>query len=225
MNDLFAKPDVFVEELAHSPWIVPGIPDESKLLTYLTTFNGPMYKVFSQDDLRLWRRWIEWLGYEGDTSSPKQFAGKAQAMHVLLSALRELAKGTQGHRRYRLTVPEGKSEKAVTAAIAELFERGDLRDLMRALRDPANGWVVPFDPGASPLILDLARGNNPMGRALDRWFESLGNQIGRQVVIRWIEAGCPIPGEVAPEQSATRPEPKWEANSLFVQQVGIGAVH
>jgi hypothetical protein len=222
MNDLFDDPGVFVEELAHSAWIAPGNPKESKLLNYLTTFSGPMYKVFDVNDLALWREWIEWLGREGDTDSPKTYLSKANSMLMLLTELRELAQGSEGHRRYRLQVPGG---GARSVSIAELFEAGDLMQLMKTIANPDNGWVVPGDPGASNLVLDLAKGGRPMGRALDRRFASLGNQVGRQVVIKWIEAGCPLPGEKAVICAHMKRPAKWSADQLFVQQLGQGAVH
>jgi hypothetical protein len=227
MNDLFDDPDTFVQLLAASPYVKAGKPDETPLLTYLTTFAGPMYKVFNAPDLLIWRRWIEWLSREGDTGTSKGYIGKAEAMLVLLSELREQAKGTDGHRRYKLTVSDKPpSKKAnLSLTITDLFEKGDLKMLMRALANPENGWVVPFDPGASALILDQARANRPMGAALDRRFSSVGGQIGRQVIIRWIEAGCTIPGEPAPPKSVVRVQPKWEGKQLFVQQLGMGAVH
>jgi len=223
LNDLFAKPDIFAQELANSAWIVPGDPDNSQLLKYLTTFNGPMYKVFTKDQLALWRKWIQWLGFEGDTARSKHYLTKAESMLMLLSELRELAKGVDGHRRYSLTVKSPPHDKRL--AIADLFAKGDLKELMHALADPNNGWMVPFDPGSSPFVLDLARGDRPMGQMLDRRFPALANQIGRKVVIRWIEAGCPIPGEPAPPVSKLRIERRWEGKRLFVQQLGMGAVH
>lgn len=228
MNDLFGDPDVFVDELVHSPWVVPGNPDESKLLSYLTTFRGPMYKVFDERDLIFWRNWIEWLGLEGDTPAVKRYVTKAESMLVLLSELRELARGTEGHRRYRLSSLDAVSKPLSTnrrPTVSDLFERGDLRELMRALKDPENGWIVPFRPAESPIVLDLASAGRAMGRALDRRFVSLGNQIARQVLIKWIEAGCPIPGETAPSKLETLPKPVWRADRLFVQQLGMGAVH
>lgn len=147
-------------------------------------------------------------------------------MMILLSELRELAQGASGHRRYRLLPPDGAGGAAAkSSTIAELFESGDLKALMRTLANPENGWVVPFDPGASGLVVDQARGNRPMGRALDRRFISLGNQIGRLVVIRWIEAGCPIPGEPPAPREAVPQQRKWDGNVLLVQKYGIGAVH
>jgi len=220
INDLFGEPDMFVQQMAKSPWIVPGRPDESKLLNHLTTFNGPMYKVFDQDDLQLWRDWIEWLGKEGDTAAPKRYIGKADAMHILLFELQQLARSSEGHKRHKLPTTTGSR-----VSIMQLFEGDDLIGLMRALSNPDNDWVVPFDPGSSSFILELAKGDRPMGAALDRRFSSLGNLIGRQVVIRWIEAGCPIPGEKAPSKSVTKKQPYWNGRQLLVQQVGMGAVH
>jgi len=182
-----------------------------------------MYKVFSKDDLVLWRRWVEWLGREGDTPTPKRYLTKAESMLILLSELRELAKGVDGHRRYHLASQGTGGTKRIS--IAELFDQGDLKQLMRALADPNNGWIVPLDPGASPLVLDLARGDRPMGRMLDRRLGAVANQIGRQAIIRWIEAGCPIPGQPVVPRSNLPVQAKWEGNRLFVQQLGMGAVH
>jgi hypothetical protein len=220
INDLFSEPDMFVEQLAKSSWVVAGKPDESKLLNHLTTFEGPMYKVFDQNDLQLWRDWIEWLGKEGDTPIPKTYIGKADAMLILLYELQQLARSSEGHKRHKLPIT-GEPRKSLMA----FFESDDLVELMQALKNPENDWVVPFDPGSSSIILELAKADRPMGIALDQRFLSVGNLIGRQVIIRWIEAGCPIPGEKAPPRSSTKKQPYWNGRQLLVQQVGMGAVH
>ncbi|MEC4749878.1 LodA/GoxA family CTQ-dependent oxidase [Methylomicrobium sp. Wu6] len=227
LNDLFEEPRIFVAELAASPYVTPGRPDESKLLNYLTTFEGPMYKVFDERDLELWRQWIAWLGESGDTDSNKTFLTKAQSMFLLMQELRELARSSGGHKRYKVEKASKKKtkEKNEKQLIANFFENGDIEGLMRALKEPENGWVIPYDPGSSPMILDLARVNNPMGAALDRRFPKLGNQIGRIILINWIEAGCPIPGEPTPEEPKSPPSKVWEGKKLLVQQIGMGAVH
>ena len=51
INDWFDDPDGFIDELAHSAYVVPGNLEASRLLNYLTTFEGPMYEVFDTDDL------------------------------------------------------------------------------------------------------------------------------------------------------------------------------
>jgi len=217
INDLFDQPGLFLEELANSAWVVPGDPDNSRLLSHLTTFEGPMYKVFSPSDLADWRDWILWLSKEGDTPRPKRHIRRADAMKILLVELRQLMIGSAGHRIYRVPFPP-------RMTLSRLFTSNDLDEIMRTLRDPDNGWVVPFRPAESVLIVDLLRPGRPMGAALDERFQHLFGQIGRMVVYEWILSGCRLPNEpLPPGQKYIKLErpPK----RLFVQQYGMGAVH
>jgi L-Lysine epsilon oxidase N-terminal/L-lysine epsilon oxidase C-terminal domain/Iron-containing redox enzyme len=223
LNDLFEFPSLFMEELAHSPWVTPGDPDQSIFLNRITQFNGPMYKVFDADDLELWREWVAWLGRDGDTAQPKRYLGKGEAMLVLLTELRGLAVSEDAHRRYRLSLGAGGAAERRT--VADWFREPDLKKLMRALRDPANGWIVPGRPEESPLVVDLLQGTRRMGQALDRRFPSLGNQVGRLVVVRWILAGCPVPGDPAPPPEHVGAVKEERIRRLIVQQFGLGAVH
>jgi Iron-containing redox enzyme len=215
INDWFDDADGFLDELAHAAWVVPGIPAQSRLLSYLTTFEGPMYEVFSADDLALWRDWILWLGRAGDTPTLKSYQTKAESMLALLRELRSSAVGTEGHTRFQL---DGKF-------LHEWFG-GDLVDLMRALAKSANPWVVKWDASKSPLVRDFASGTNRMAQMLDRRYPSLGNQVGRLVIVRWINAGCPIPGEhpsAAPTPSVLkRGRPRA---ATLVEVFGQGFVH
>jgi hypothetical protein len=97
---------------------------------------------------------------------------------------------------------------------------------MRALSKPNNAWVVPWDAESSPLVRDFAAGTNRMAQALDRRFPKLGNQVGRLVIVRWINAGCPIPGEAAP-LSKIRSEPLAPRRRVgtLVEVYGMGYVH
>jgi len=88
---LFEDSGLFQSVLANSRWIVPGDPDKSQFIGYLTTFAGPMYKIFDPKDLAAWRAWIEWLGREGDTPPPKRYYDKAEAMEKLIQELRSVA--------------------------------------------------------------------------------------------------------------------------------------
>jgi hypothetical protein len=215
INDWFDDPDGFVDELAHSAFVVRGNPGASRLLNYLTTFNGPMYEVFDADDVALWRNWILWLSHTRETATVKKYQTKAESMLLLLRELRSSVVGTEGHFRYKL---EGKP-------LHEWFA-GDLLEFMRVLGKPDNPWVVPWDAENSPLIRDFAAGGNRMAQALDTRFPALGNQVGRLVIVRWINAGCPMPHEPAPV-SRIRSEPlspRRRVRSL-VQAFGIGYVH
>lgn len=222
INQLFDDPALFLTELANSPWIVAGSPEQSRLLTYLTTYDGPMYKIFDKEDLDTWRAWIVWLGREGDTGAPKRYLSKGESMLGLVQELRAAAQGAHGHRIYgpRSSHPD----RAGDRKIVDLFNEPDLNVLLRELRNPANGWVVPGRADDSPLIVDLARASRPMGAALDARYRAIGGQIGRRVLLRWIDAGCPIPGE--PQTFEPAPGPTSAIGvQLIVQKYGKGAVH
>jgi len=55
-------PAAFVERLSKSPWIAPGRPDDSLLLSRQVKFGGPMFRVFSDAEIEVLRRWIASLG-------------------------------------------------------------------------------------------------------------------------------------------------------------------
>jgi hypothetical protein len=217
LNDLFEYPDVLLPELATSNHVVPGHPEDSRFLAYLTTYDGPMYKVFNEDELKLWSDWIVWLGREGDTPRPKRVFSRAQAMLRLLELMRSGGLGSVGHERMRIG---GRT-------LREWFGEADLTKLMDALRKDQSGWVVRGNAAASGLVVDHLRVDRPMGRALDRRFVELQGRVGRVVIVDWINGGCLLPGEAAPAAAlATRPPGTLaRAKLLLVHEFGQGAVH
>ncbi|MFO0579335.1 MAG: iron-containing redox enzyme family protein [Polyangia bacterium] len=58
------RPDArgFLRELARSRWVVPGQPDRSPLTQRAVAFGGPMFGVFTDDELAVMRAWITALG-------------------------------------------------------------------------------------------------------------------------------------------------------------------
>ena len=221
INDLFDTPELFQKMLATSKWIVPGDPDQSQFLKHLTSFQGPMYQIFDAADLKVWRSWIEWLGRDTDTARAKRYFDKAQAMEALLIELKSVAEGVSAHSRYKAQTTDCKS-----LSIASLFASDDTTALMRALAAEGSGWVTPGNPAASPLVADMMSGTTLMGKALDRRFPGINNRIGRQIIIEWVRAGCPIPGdtEVVPKYKLAPPLKSLGPN-LFMHTLGMGAVH
>ena len=57
INDMFSKPPAFLEALDDAGYVVPGDPDNSKIM-HLMGFTGPMFHVFTDDEQALWRRYI-----------------------------------------------------------------------------------------------------------------------------------------------------------------------
>lgn len=219
INDLFDDPDLFQRMMAESKWIVAGDPDKSVFLNHLTTFQGPMYQIFDAPDLAVWRAWVEWLGRDGDTAQSKRYFDKGQAMEALLIEMKSIAQGVNAHSRYR--AGSGSHSKS----IADWFASNDIRGFMKALRDGESGWVVKGNPAASPLVADFLRGSNLMGKALDRRFPAINNRIGRQIVIEWVRAACPIPDEVESAAEDRAPALKSLGRRLYMHTLGTGAVH
>lgn len=58
LNDWFQSVDELVDALAESRWIAKGNPEKSLLLIGKCAFSGPMYKVFSEEELEIIRQWI-----------------------------------------------------------------------------------------------------------------------------------------------------------------------
>ena len=59
LNSLFRYPHEFLVALEQEGFIVPGDPRSSTLLELFGS-RGPMYQVFSEEEIDLWRQWIEW---------------------------------------------------------------------------------------------------------------------------------------------------------------------
>jgi len=51
-------PERFLDDLAESPYVIPGDPESSSLVGELTSFGGSMYSVFAGDEVAALKRWI-----------------------------------------------------------------------------------------------------------------------------------------------------------------------
>jgi hypothetical protein len=224
LNDLFDDPDQLLAALKSSQFVSPGRPDDSRLLNYLTTFYGPMYKVFDQSDLRTWKEWIEWLGSEGHTGRSTTYFNKEEAMKELLKYFAQTAAAQSGHQRHRLKLPSKQEPEDLASIFRELLSKSNnLEAFMRAIADPANGYIMPYAPELSTLVVEYLHASRPMGRALDRRFPDINNQIGRKIVVDWITAGCPVGGKPSPGQHRFRPAPT--GYTTLVIALGKGSIH
>ena len=63
-----------IQALANSHYIVPGKPGKSIFLTKLVTFGGPMFRIFTAEEIEIVSTWIKTLKLDknGDYSSPKK---------------------------------------------------------------------------------------------------------------------------------------------------------
>jgi hypothetical protein len=205
INDLFEDPQLLLVKLAGDPnYITPGDPVKSKFFQKLT-FDGPMYKVFSDDEIELWRRWVIWLGRTPAPQPPAPAPGpqppaqgSAQLMAGLIAALKDQQIGASAHKKYTLKGPDpGHPGQQVTQPVAWWFDQ-PVPNFMQALADPANGWITPGNPGQSRFFTQLINGDNAMADDFNQQAPGLA-KTWRDIATDWIRQGCPVPPAAKPE--------------------------
>ncbi|XYI03786.1 LodA/GoxA family CTQ-dependent oxidase [Sorangium sp. So ce1128] len=232
LNDWFDDPSGLLGELRRSGMIVDGEPELSPFFQ-LTSFEGPMYKVFTDEQLEVWKDWTRALGGE-ERPAEKYDAGLAMAR--LLDTFRERQAGAGGHgvllagpgaapgeravkslsswferpRDPAEELPENVPRKLPEQLPGKLPEKPDDVDahtltLMEVLRDPNNGWVVPWSAGRSALVMQMLSGNGAMSKAFQAMSPDTRDRSYRDVVVTWINRGCPMPGETLAQPEGALP--------------------
>jgi hypothetical protein len=180
LAELFDTPERLVEELAKSDLIDPRHPRDSRFFD-LTSFSGPMYKIFTEAELDVILDWIESLREDqpsGPTPgpTPKEWAAK------VLQFIRDnaaVAATVQRHAQYSV---RGR-------ALKEWFS--DPEGLMRAFAESPD-WVVRGNSSASRLYAEFATGR----------MSFMGSTVSN-MVRQWIDSGAVLPTDqdqaIAPE--------------------------
>jgi len=170
---------------------VPGSIADSSFFQAVS-FNGPMYKVFDDDELRLWEEWVEWLG--GKTQPQKPETDPAKLMAMCIDSLRSRQAGTPGHATNQLSGPDpAQSAQTITQPVAAWFQ-APTRVFMSVLSDPANGWIVKGSSANSRFMTELLGTDNPMSRAFGgSGGPAAGDKTWKQIAADWIDHGCPLP--------------------------------
>lgn len=184
MNDWFEDPIAFLDLLANSRYVTKGDPDNSYLLNNRTTYSGPMYKIFTADELKLWADWIRWLGKEFEPAHPSAPMDPATAMQKLVETLAPTAVSVPAH---MTSMVGGKS-------VADWFKAGPTA-IMGALGDPRNGWMVPHSSASSRFLTELLPSLGGMQQAIQE--VTVDGKDGISVIKAWIDDGCRIPGQEA----------------------------
>lgn len=233
INDWFDEPGDFLNELISSDLITKGDAKNSRFFA-LTSFTGPMLKVFSAKERDVLADWIN--------SLPPEPLGAAldpgASMVVLLRKLRPRAMAVPDHDgpelMGRFVDPARPDElNEVVKPISWWFRIDQPRRFMAALADVANGWIVPGDVANSRFVRELLAEPRRMSRFLIATIPELGNKSARQVIIDWIAAGCPIPADpparltaAVPAAAAVRmavPPPENYRTDDYARQVQRGA--
>jgi hypothetical protein len=187
INEWFNNPPGFLDALATHGWIIPGDWDNSRMKGLTSFQTGPMFRVFTDDELVLWESYTNSLGTTPPKPTPRPTS--LVAMAGVIDQLRIVQKGTNGHQRAMLADPKGEVH-----SLAWWFEQ-PTPDLMQALSSPMNGLIVPGEPENSRFLNELIAPVGIMGSAFSMNADVSPSETCREVVGRWIQDGCPIPVE------------------------------
>lgn len=97
INEWFYEPEKFLDALIESSYVVKGDPENSPILAHLTTWDGPMYKIFTEKELNLWSDWIRSLD-PNIPISPISPIDSLTKMKRLIRTLKNNQYATPGHR-------------------------------------------------------------------------------------------------------------------------------
>eukprot|EP00026_Physarum_polycephalum_P002343 Phypoly_transcript_02349.p1 GENE.Phypoly_transcript_02349~~Phypoly_transcript_02349.p1 ORF type:complete len:925 (+),score=149.69 Phypoly_transcript_02349:366-2777(+) len=206
----------FLDTLYSSHWISPENPANSRFLTDLCGFGGPMFHIFTRDELQLISDWAQSLSPTTPISPPPKTHNPtakdhptpaspqpashaaddlqvAQAMADLMTKKAERAKRAHGNR----TMANAKGE---AKKINDWFACDSAWELLDALRHTYRLDMVTSKRGdtppeaavdANPFVKSIASGG--MAKYFDK------EEV--EVVRKWILAGAPIPPPATPATS------------------------
>jgi hypothetical protein len=216
INELFAVPDQFLE-LITSKLLKPGDWDNSQLNQYIQFEGGPMFRVFTDDEIDLLRKYTLSLSSPPTPATPKGLP-PAAAMEAVIDQLKPRQVGTAGHTAHSL-----KDEAGVDHTVAWWFDQPP-RAFMQALASPANGFISPGNPSESTFFTHWIASGGPMGSAFDAPAADSPGMTCRAVVELWITKGCPLPDQVIRMLRLTTASAKrirHRTGRIF----GMGSVH
>ncbi|MGH3615733.1 MAG: LodA/GoxA family CTQ-dependent oxidase, partial [Pseudonocardia sp.] len=190
LNNWFADPRGFMAQLVSSAYIVAGDVAGSPFFELLRP-TGPMFRVFTDEEIRIWEDWTRSLS--DATPPPVPDTDIGLRMVQMITTLRPRQEGTGGHATNHLTgaAPDG-TDSPITQPVAWWFDQQPVA-LLAAIADPANGWVTPGDPASSRFLTELTIGDHRMARTLNGVTPGTAHKTWRDIAAEWIESGCPLP--------------------------------
>ena len=226
INDWFSDPQGFLDALISAGYIVPGSIEGSKFFSLLEFQTGPMFRVFTNDEIQLWKDWTLSLVKKKSEKPIDSF----DAMKLLITTLNNQQQGSGQHKA--MEIKESGNDTA--HPIAWWFTQ-DPVFFMQALSDENNNLIVKFDPDSSLFVTQLIAPANRMGQAFSYVIPGTGDQTGRDIVIQWITDGCPLtpPNQpkITSKVSVTREKlwltsPVEKFNAHPTKKIrGMGSIH
>lgn len=217
IDEWFEDPEGFLDALVTHDWIRPGDWKNSRLGRLLEFGSGPMFRVFTDDEVATWEAYALWLA-AGPPPAPEPTLSPAREMAAAIDRLRPVQRGARGHELNAM----GDSSGAMHP-LAWWFTQPTAA-IMSALADEANGLVTPRKPEESRFFSELIAPTGPMGSVFGLPAGATGPRTYRDVVCDWIKAGCPL---IDPAPMALRLNSPPAKRSLHPtgRLRGMGAVH
>ncbi|MFJ8713189.1 LodA/GoxA family CTQ-dependent oxidase [Streptomyces violaceus] len=230
LNDWFADPEGLLRTLSTSEWVTPGDHKRSRLFE-LFSWNGPMYKVFDEEETGLWREWIDSLGRQ--PSPPRTFS-PLESMVLLTDAMRARPDGFFSDVGAVVGPQPGNPEHLVERPAA-WWSLQPTEALLAAVAHPANRVRGESGEEGAARAEGGTQGGTDFVRAffasVDR--PALVEELPvtgtpQDIVDEWVEVGCPLPDPQVPvtRVSLSTPQPVAEPDSpLRVRIHGMGGIH
>lgn len=188
INEWFSDPEGFLDALIEGGYILPGDWTNSRMKELMSFEWGPMFRVFTDDEKQLWAAFAASLADPAPPKPPTPLPA-APAMAAVIDQLRPVQHGIAGHATNRLADAQG-----VVHPIAWWFEQPTC-ELMAALASETNDVISPGHPEASMFCTDLIAPTGPMGPVFNLPARPPNIGTCRDVVLRWVSAGCPLPAK------------------------------
>ncbi|MBI3653663.1 MAG: iron-containing redox enzyme family protein [Acidobacteria bacterium] len=223
INDWFEDPEGFLNELVKAGLIIPGHPETSPFFKLLN-FDGPMYKVFTDDEVLLWVEWVMSL----DSVKPMPPIPPKLAMVKLIDTLRNQQMGEVAHQVTNLKGPDPNDPNNTIEKPVSWWFTQSAPLLMSALSNERNGIIVKGNPDQSIFITQLLAPSNTMGQAFaGAASPDTGYATWFDIAVAWIKTGCQLPevqeGKVPRVMLASSEALHDPAASKKIW--GMGAVH
>jgi len=178
LNDLFANPEELLDKLIETRTVDIEQPRRSKLFE-LISFEGPMYRVFTEEEKDIILDWLESLSEKRETCiDPIEDSPGGppwpEKMADLIANYARVARRAHD----KLTLPDAQGR---SVALVDFLD--DPVEMMKAL--VRGGWVIPGDLDRSMFLTRIMENGGPM--------EGVFAAADVETVRQWIQSGAALP--------------------------------
>jgi hypothetical protein len=217
IDEWFADPPGFLDALQEHDWITPGDWENSRMNALMKFEAGPMFRVFTDEEIALWAAYTESLTAPAPPPPPSAIS-PPRAMAAVIDQLRPVQRGVPGHRTNMLADPRGNVH-----SLSWWFEQ-PTRLLMEALTLPLNGMMSPGKPERSRFYTELIAPTGPMGSIFSLEANASNTGTCRDVVHLWIADGCRLMVDEAFTLHLSTPSSKRDVHPTG-RIYGMGGIH